>query len=114
MPYINAHVSVSLEKEKEIRVKEGLGKAIELIPGKTEKWLMVEFQDNCHLYFRGLQDAPLAFVEVKVFGEPEPDGCDALTGAICDIFAKELSIAPDHVYVKYESTVLWGWNGGNF
>ena len=68
MPYISTHVSTSLPREKEISIKEKLGKAIELIPGKSEQWLMVEFRDDCRLYFRGKNDQPAAFVEVKALG----------------------------------------------
>lgn len=46
MPFINAKISVKLTNEKEQIIKEKLGKAIELIEGKTEEWLMIGFEDN--------------------------------------------------------------------
>ena len=114
MPYISTHITTPLSKNAEISLKEKLGKAIALLPGKSERWLMVEFQDNCRLYFQGKNDAPVAFVEVKAVGAIAPEASEKLTAAICDMLEEELSISPDHVYIKYESTDLWGWNGVNF
>lgn len=114
MPFINSKVSVTITDDQEKELKTRLGKAIELIPGKSESWLMTGFEDNYHLYFRGDGSQPTAFVEVKVFGKENPAAFDALTGEICKIFNDILGIAADHVYVKYEAVSNWGWNGGNF
>ena len=114
MPYIGAKLSIPLPAPQEAALKEALGKAISLLPGKSENWLMLSFEDNCRLYFRGGNDAPMAFVEVKVFGSAPAAAYEALTARICEIFHDQLQIQPDHIYVKYEETAHWGWNGGNF
>lgn len=114
MPFINSKISTKITAEQEKEIKSRLGQAIALIPGKSESWLMLGFEPEYKLYFKGDNSAPLAFVEVSVFGGENRDGFDALTGAICKIFNEVLGIAPDHVYVKYEVAKYWGWNGGNF
>lgn len=114
MPFINTKVNVEISEEKEKILKEKLGKAIELIPGKSEQWLMLGFEDNVKLYFRGDNSYKIAFVEVKVFGSENKNAFNALTGRICEIFNEVLGIDPDKVYVKYEAVANWGWNGGNF
>ncbi len=114
MPFIDAKVSVSISREKEEELKKRLGQAISLIPGKSESWLMTGFQDNYHLYFRGENREPMAFVEVKVFGSENPEAFDKLTGEITKIFGEALGIAADHIYVKYEAVACWGFNGRNF
>ena len=53
MPFINSRVTVKLSDEKEESIQSRLGKAIELIPGKSEEWLMLGFEDNYKLYFKG-------------------------------------------------------------
>ena len=105
MPYIGTKLSIPLPAPQEAALREALGKAISLLPGKNENW---------RLYFRGGNAAPMAFVEVKVFGSAPADAYEALTARICDIFHDQLQIQPDHVYVQYEETQHWGWNGGNF
>lgn len=114
MPFINSKVSVGISQEQEIELKSRLGQAISLIPGKSESWLMTGFEDNYHLYFRGDNSQPMAFVEVKVFGQENPSAFEKLTAEITKIFGEVLGIAPDHIYIKYEAVANWGWNGGNF
>ena len=114
MPFINSKVSTKITKEQETEIKALLGEAISIIPGKSESWLMLGFEDEYSLYFRGDNSKPMAFVEVSVFGSENKQAFSALTGKICEIYNKVLGIAPDHIYVKYEATSNWGWNGGNF
>ena len=114
MPFINSKVSVSMTQQQEIELKTRLGQAISLIPGKSENWLMTGFEDNYHLYFRGDNSEPMAFIEVKVFGQENPAAFEKLTAESMNIFNEVLGIAPDHIYIKYEAVANWGWNGGNF
>lgn len=114
MPFINSKISVKVTKEKEQIVKEKLGKAIELIPGKTEEWLMVGFEDNYKLYFKGETLEKGAFVDVKIFGKASKQSYDNLTKAICDIFNEELTIPADKIYITYKEVETWGWNNRNF
>lgn len=114
MPFINSKISTSITKEQEQMIKTRLGQAITTIPGKSESWLMLGFEPEYTLYFRGENAEPMAMVEVSVYGNENPSAFSALTGQICQIFQEILGIAPDHVYVKYEVVSNWGWNGNNF
>ena len=114
MPCIQLNVSQKLSDESKNTIKTRLGKAIELIPGKSESWLMVVINDDACIYFKGNQNAPSAFVDVSVYGKDNPNAFNALTAAICDILNDELGTPAGRVYVKYSSTENWGWNGGNF
>lgn len=114
MPFINSKVSVAMSQEKKEAVKAKLGEAITLIPGKSENWLMVGFEDSYDLYFQGNQNAPTAFVEVKIYGGASAEVFSKLTGAICKIYGEELGISAERIYVKYEEVENWGWNGSNF
>lgn len=114
MPFIGTKVSTTLSKEKEIKLKEKLGQAIGILPGKSERSLMLEFEDNCRLYFRGDNSAPMAYVEVKILGTSTKEYFSKLSAAICEMLEDELSISPENVYIKYEEVTHWGWNGSNF
>ena len=113
MPYIETTTSVAISGKKEQAIKERMGKAIELIPGKTEGWLMLSFRDNVSMYFKG-EDDPCAICQVKLFGSASEDTYEALTEALTDILNDELDLDPDRIYVTYEEIGVWGWNGGNF
>lgn len=114
MPFINSKVTVAMSEEKKETVKTRLGQAISIIPGKSENWLMVGFEDNYDLYFQGNKRRDTAFVEVKIFGHASKGDYDEMTGEICKIFNEELGIEPNRIYVKYEEVANWGWNGENF
>lgn len=114
MPFINSKVSVAITPEQERELKTRLGRAISLIPGKSEQWLMVGFEDNYHLYFQGDNTQPTAFVEVQVYRTPSPSAMDQLTAEITGVLNDVLGIAPDCIYVSYHPTDDWGWNGSNF
>lgn len=53
MPFISLKTSVDLSKEKEELLRQRLGEVIEIIPGKSEEWLMIGFEDNYKLHFKG-------------------------------------------------------------
>lgn len=112
MPFINTTTNVSVSPEKEIVLKAKLGSAIELL-GKSESWLMLAFNDNANMYFKG-DDAPMAFVDIAVFGKSTDVQCENMTKEICKIMEEVLSLPADRVYVKYSGTNQWGWNNMNF
>lgn len=114
MPFINSRISVKMTEQQKESLKEQLGEAISIIPGKSEQWLMLEFADNCDLYFQGDNTLPTAFVEIKVFGSIPQNCLDKMTKTVCDIYESCLQIKKDHIYVKYEESSEWGWNGSNF
>lgn len=114
MPYISTKTNVEISKEKEEILKKKFGQAIELLPGKTETFLMLSFEENANLWFGGNNNMPIAYIEVKIFGKSAKIHYDALTASICEIINEELGVRQDKIYVKYEEVEYWGWNGRNF
>ena len=85
MPVIHTHVSVPTTQEQRDTLKNLFGQAITAVPGKTENWLMCLFEDNVPMYFGGSDDAPVAYVEVNVFGTSVPKSAwEKLTPQIMD------------------------------
>ena len=112
MPFINTKTNIAISKEKEENIKSKLGQAISII-GKSESWLMVNFEDNSRLYFRGDNTEPMAFVTVDLYGKAGSTRYNQLTSEITSILNDELGIDGDKVYVKYSEIENWGWNGNN-
>ena len=111
MPFILSKVNVPISKEQEINLKSQLGKAIELVPGKSEEYLLTGFEDNYHLYLRGDDSKPIAYIEASIFGNERHYGYDLLTTEITRIFNEVLNIPPENIYVKYDDISVWGVNG---
>ena len=114
MPFISTKTNVNVPKEKEIQLKERLGQAIAIIPGKSESWLMLAIEGDVPMYFRGDDSAPTAFIEVKIFGNASPDAYSRMTKELTAIYGDILGVAPDHMYIRYFGSDDWGWNGSNF
>lgn len=113
MPCILTKTNTAISPEQEAALKAEFGKAIALIPGKSENWLMLSFEDHCRMYFQGESNDAVAFVEVKLFGKGGGDAYEKLTAALTGALNKTLQISPSKIYVKYEETAHWGWNGNN-
>ncbi len=113
MPFINTNTNVKMDDAQRTELKTRLGKAIELLD-KSESWLMLSFEDECKMYFKGDDSAPMAFVDISVFGRSTDEGCEKMTKEVCNIFEDVLGISPDKLYVKYTGTNQWGWNKMNF
>ncbi len=114
MPFIGAKISKKVTKEEEIVLKEKLGKAIEIIPGKSENWLMINFESESSLYFKGSNEEDIAFIEIKIFGTENKEAFNRLTSEVTKIFGEVIGIKAEQIFVKYETTTNWGWNGSNF
>ncbi len=112
MPFINTKVNVSISQEQEQTLKTQFGQAITLI-GKSEPWLMLNFDDNCKLWFKG-SDAPAAIMEVSLYGKASSAAYDALTGRLTEILSSVLSVPSSRIYVKYSEIAYWGMGGSNF
>lgn len=114
MPLITAQTNIIFAKEKEIALKSDLAKAIsDSFPGKTEKWLMINFEYGCSMYFGG-SDAPCMVVTVEIFGKQSNESYDKMTEKVCAMFSSVCEIPSDRIYVKYAAVEHWGWNGNNF
>ena len=114
MPVISTTTNVKISHEKEIELKTELGKAIAVLPGKSERWLMCEFYDDTHMYFAGSGDEPIAFIDVGIFGDAQGQPFDKMTEVLTEIYGRVLGVAPDKMYVRYNAGRYWGWNGSNF
>ena len=66
MPFINTITTKEITKEKKAKLTSELGKAISIIPGKSENWLMLKFEGGADMAFRGDGDNDSAMVEVEL------------------------------------------------
>lgn len=113
MPCINIKTNMKISAEKEEKIKTVLGKDISII-GKSENWLMVSFEDEVKMYFKGQSNFHMAFVQVDLFGSAGKNEYNEFTEKISSLLNSELGIELDKIYVRYLETGNWGWNGNNF
>ncbi|MBQ7600168.1 MAG: hypothetical protein IJU57_05805 [Clostridia bacterium] len=114
MPYIDLKTNTEVTKSTENILKSELAAALESsFPGKTEKWLMVNIEGYCTMYFAG-SDQKCAMVSIDILGSQPDSGYEKMTEKVCGIVSDQLKIDPDRIYVKYSEYEKWGWNGSNF
>ena len=101
---------------KKKKIKEELGKAISILPGKSEEWLMVEIKDNMKLYFKGDKEKENMMIKVLVYGDTLSESIlNKFTAKVSEILINILSgLNKDHIYISYFFTKNWGFNGENF
>ena len=113
MPFINAKFSGTVSSEKETELKSALGDAISLI-GKSERYLMVEIEDERRLYFGGSNSEPIAFFDVSLLHSAPRAAYEKLTARLCEIARELMGVDGSNVYVKFEETDNWGYDGFMF
>ncbi len=114
MPYVSTTTTKKLTAEDRDALKSGLGRALEETLSKQEKWLMTAFVDEIPMTFGGDGGDDSVFVEISIFGSASDDSYDALTARLCKLYSDTLGVRADRIYIKYEESNHWGWNGANF
>lgn len=114
MPYICTTTTEPITESERKELSHSFGKAIELIPGKSEKWLMLSFRPETSMVFGGNADLPTAMLEVDIFGSASDDDYDKLTAALTDATHSVLHVPNERIYVKYREVSHWGFCGENF
>lgn len=114
MPFINLRTTKKLNDDLKEKLKSEFGNSISMLPGKSEQWLMVSLNDDCSLYFQGKNNDDIAFIEVKIYGKSSSDSYNKLTNKLTTIVSSLLNINSSNIYVEYEETPYWGYNGHNF
>lgn len=113
MPFISTKTNRTLTDAQKISLKEKLGEAIAIIPGKSERWLMISLEDGLTMSLAGDMSAT-AMVDVEIFGSTTEAAYAKLTAEITRIVEEVANIPADRIYVKYREVDVWGYNGENF
>lgn len=111
MPYIRTSTNIKIDDNTLNNIKTKFGEAIKLL-GKSEDWLMLEFNDNMKMYFRGDNSKGIVFIDVKCLGNII--NSNEMTKTLTDIIHEELNIEPNQIYISYQGYSDWGYNGSNF
>lgn len=114
MPYCEVLTTTKIGKPEEKALDREIARIIELVPGKSERWVMVHIEDQARMSFAGSCEEPAAMVTLKTFGELEPEMYDLLTQEFCARLSERLHVPRDRIYVVYEPIAYWGWDGKNF
>lgn len=107
MPFIDVKASCTVTGEQELRLKAELGRAVALLPGKSEESLMLRFTDNCRMWFAGAQHGPIVMLDAAIYGSAPPEAASAF-GSRAVALCKEV-LGAETVYFKLAQTTDWAW-----
>lgn len=107
-------INFSVDKEKEILLKNLLGKAVEILPGMSEEYLLFGLEDNRKIYLRGESEIPCAYIEVGIFGNENHSGYKEFSLEVTKIFNAVLNISTKNIYIKFYDIESWSVGGMYF
>ena len=110
MPFIIARVNTHIDKNQELAIKSEMGRAITLIPGKSEKYLMLGLEDDYKFYLRG-DSQKAALIEASIFGNEDHEGFKEFARETTKIFNEVLNIPPENIYINFADIKTWAVNG---
>lgn len=110
MPYIGISTSKTLSDAQKTALKTVLGEKILVIPGKSEKALMVDIADG-HTMFLAGEQRELAFVDVRCYGSTEFVHKKAFTEAAFQAVQQATGLPEDGIYLTYSEFANWGTKG---
>lgn len=113
MPFVNTITNVKISQEKAEILKTKYGKAITLIPTKTESGLMLSFIDDSKMFKAG-HETPCAFIELRIYSTTTKDAFNDITVELTKIMNEELGIAAGNVYINLMEFPVWGSGGRVF
>ncbi len=113
MPYIKITTSKTISKQCESVLTQKFGENISIIPGKSERWLMLCYEDNMRMALGGDDLVGTAMIEVSAFGRSTPEVYERLTEALTETLCSVIDIPAERVYVKYHEHSVWGYGGTN-
>ena len=111
MPHIIVNTNLTLGKEQKDAFKNEFGKAITILPGKTEQVLMVDISDGHTIYFRGEEPEQVAHVEVRLYGTSSFESKSEFTREVYRILNDILGLKENEATVCFGEYSVWGANG---
>lgn len=111
MPFIQVNVTQKLDTIQKDAIVRGLGEKISVIPGKSEKALMIDVSDSHALYMAGSRLEQGAYLDVKIYGETEVVNQKAFAEAAFGVMHDVLELKPQDMYLTFSQFPNWGCQG---
>lgn len=114
MPFLTIRTNVAVDEKTADRIKRGIGRAIQHLPGKSEMSLFIEIRDMARIWLRGDASSPAVCLDAAVFGNEDHAGRREFTAEATNLLCGELGAAPQNVFVNYADIPAWGVAGMTF
>ena len=107
MPYINTTTTKKITDEERAELTREFGKLIEIIPGKIEAYLMLNFEDERKMAFQGDSKTDCAILAVDILGATEEKYMEKLSDGLVLAVNRVLGVPTERIYVKFGVYENW-------
>ena len=107
MPYINTTTTKKLSDEQRAELIKTFGKLIEIIPGKIEAYLMLNFEDGAKMAYQGDDKQDCALLAVDILGSADGVYLEKLSDELALAMNRIAGVPTERVYVKFGVYENW-------
>jgi phenylpyruvate tautomerase PptA (4-oxalocrotonate tautomerase family) len=111
MPLIRVSVTLELDDEKREALLSGLGEAIEKIPGKEGRTLIVDLEEGKTMYMGGVKQENMFFADVEYFSNFAHKYKQEFTAAAFAAVNKALGTEQNRMFLTITERNSWGGFG---
>ena len=111
MPYIRISTTQKLNEKQQSALVSGLGKALEVIPGKDARGLIVDMEDGKTMFIGGETQNNLVFADVHYYSNYGYQVKKAFTVAAFDAISRVLGTSKDRMFLTITEHNNWGGFG---
>lgn len=111
MPFITFTTGQKLDQAKKDELKTMFGKNISLLPGKSEKSLMVNICDDQCMYFGGTKGADIAEISIKLYQMSPLFAKQEFTKKVFEDIDSICGIKKDKIFLNFVQFDTWGSGG---
>ena len=111
MPLINLQVSAVLSPLEKDDISKELGSLIGLMPGRSEKYLMIGIKDGYTHYLAGKKLEQCAFMDLRLLGRESEEGQELFVVSAQKSLSKLLDIPIENIYTNILEMPHWGARG---
>ena len=115
MPKITVQTNISVSYYQQQKITADLKQVIELIPREKGTYLMMDYEGSKALHFGDDPRKPCACVQIyllkKVLDTTDELCLEAVLAAVSLVIAKHTAIPEDRIYVFYQTSEMWAYEG---
>ena len=111
MPMINLEVSFRLDKQKKEEIVKELGRLIDLMPSRDERYLMIGIKDEVSIYLAGKELDYAAFMDLRLLGHENEEDEGKFVVAAQASLSELLKIPIENIYMNILEMPHWGARG---
>lgn len=111
MPFINIHVTGTLDQAHKDALKTRLGQIVTILPNKHESGLMVDISDGHSMYFQGNRLDKCAFVDVRLYKQAPFEEKDQFVKALFEALEQIAGVPQNCVYLNFIELETWASHG---